>query len=252
MPLTATVMAKLAEEGRIDLDSPIQRYLPEVGDSTFPVTVRSLAANLAGVRDFAEGEEIPGPCSGAGGAAPISAARSCVRLALLTVSAYGYVMLGRAGVRHRTALRRPPERDDLRTHRNDVHLIDDPRRYLPGRSQFYERLPGAPCAARTVDTSCRPERGPGLGDGGLVRFCSAPCAAVGFVKRETLEAMFTSQKTRGGARPATAWAGTSTPTPAAATTSGMTGAAWADGRRSWSCRTRAWSRSCSPTSKASG
>jgi CubicO group peptidase (beta-lactamase class C family) len=29
MPLTATVMARLRGEGRIDLDAPIQRYLPD-------------------------------------------------------------------------------------------------------------------------------------------------------------------------------------------------------------------------------
>ena len=80
-------------------------------------------------------------------------------------------------------------------------LIDDPRRYLPGRSQFYERgFLGLLRAARTVDTSCR------SGAGGLVsttedlvRFGSALLRGE-IVKRETLEAMFTSQKTRSGAR----------------------------------------------------
>ena len=37
MPLTATVMARLAEEGRLDLDAPIQRYLP----GTVPDAARS-------------------------------------------------------------------------------------------------------------------------------------------------------------------------------------------------------------------
>ena len=104
MPLTATVMAKLAEEGRIDLDAPVQRYLPEVGDSTLPVTIRSLAANLAGVRDFAEGEEIPGPCSGAREALRHISSRPFVRPAGLSLTVSRVRLrhaLGRARVRHR-------------------------------------------------------------------------------------------------------------------------------------------------------
>jgi CubicO group peptidase (beta-lactamase class C family) len=59
MPLTATVMARLAEEGRVDLDAPIQRYLPDAGESPVPVTLRALAAQLGGVRDLARARRFP-------------------------------------------------------------------------------------------------------------------------------------------------------------------------------------------------
>jgi CubicO group peptidase (beta-lactamase class C family) len=204
MPLTATVMAKLAEEGRIDLDAPIQRYLPEVGETTFPVTIRSLAANLGGVRDFAEGEEVPGPCSGAREALRHVSSQPFVRPAglSLTVSPYGYMMLSAAleaatGQRFADLLNATISGPTGMT----STLIDDPRRYLPGRSQFYERgFLGLLRAARTVDTSCR------AGGGGLVsttedlvRFASALLRGE-ILRRETLETLFASQKTRNGAR----------------------------------------------------
>ena len=55
-------------------------------------------------------------------------------------------------------------------------LIDDPRRYPPGRSQFYERGSGLR-PARSVDTSAVRRGRPRLTTEDLVRFASASCAA---------------------------------------------------------------------------
>ncbi len=205
MPLTATVMARLAEEGRIDLDAPIQRYLPDAGESALPVTLRALAAQLGGVRDLAEGEEVPGLCSGARDALrSLGGGNPFVRPAgmALSVSRYGYMMLSAAleaatGERFADLLNETIAGPTGMT----STLIDDPRRYLPGRSQFYERgFLGLLRAARSVDTSCR------SGAGGLVsttedlvRFASALLRGE-LVRRETLETMFTPQKTRAGQR----------------------------------------------------
>ncbi len=205
MPLTATVMARLAEEGRIDLDAPIQRYLPDAGESALPVTLRALAAHLGGVRDLAEGEEVPGLCSGARDALrSLGGGNPFVRPAgvALSISRYGYMMLSAAleaatGERFADLLNETIAGPTGMT----STLIDDPRRYLPGRSQFYERgFLGLLRSARSVDTSCR------SGAGGLVsttedlvRFASALLRGE-LVRRETLETMFTPQKTRGGQR----------------------------------------------------
>jgi CubicO group peptidase (beta-lactamase class C family) len=205
MPLTATVMARLAEEGRIDLDAPIQRYLPDAGESALPVTLRALAAHLGGVRDLAEDEEVPGTCSGARDALrALGGGNPFVRPAglALSVSRYGYMMLSAAleaatGERFADLLNETIAGPTGMT----STLIDDPRRYLPGRTQFYERgFLGLLRSARTVDTSCR------SGAGGLVsttedlvRFASALLRGE-IVRRETLETMFTPQKTRAGQR----------------------------------------------------
>jgi CubicO group peptidase (beta-lactamase class C family) len=205
MPLTATVMARLAEEGRIDLDAPIQRYLPDAGESALPVTLRALAAHLGGVRDLGEDEEVPGTCSGARDALrALGGGNPFVRPAglALSVSRYGYMMLSAAleaatGERFADLLNETIAGPTGMT----STLIDDPRRYLPGRTQFYERgFLGLLRSARTVDTSCR------SGAGGLVsttedlvRFASALLRGE-IVRRETLETMFTPQKTRTGQR----------------------------------------------------
>ncbi|MEP6994709.1 MAG: serine hydrolase domain-containing protein [Acidobacteriota bacterium] len=202
MPLTATVMAKLSEEGRIDLDAPLQRYLPDFQDDGSPVTARSLAAHLAGVADFVDGDEIPGPCSGAREALRSLPPHPVVRPAGLvhSVSRQGYLILSAAleaatGQRFAELLAETISGPTGMT----STMIDDPRRYLPGRSLFYERgFLGLLRTARPVDTSCR------WGAGGLVsttedlvRFGAALLRGE-IVRRDTLETMFTPQKTRNG------------------------------------------------------
>ncbi len=50
---TAGVVAHLALEGRIDLDAPIRRYLPELPDfADGPVTLRHLVHHTSGYRDY--------------------------------------------------------------------------------------------------------------------------------------------------------------------------------------------------------
>jgi CubicO group peptidase (beta-lactamase class C family) len=202
MPLTATVLAKLAEEGRVDLDAPVQRYLPELADGAFPVTLRALAGHLAGVRDFDAGEEVAGPCTGARDALRSVPARPFARPAGLAhlVSRHGYLILS-------AALEAASGQSfaDLLTQTisgpagMSSTMVDDPRRYLPGRSLFYERgFLGLLRAARAVDTSCR------WGAGGLVsttedlvRFGAALLRGE-ILRRETLDAAFTPQRTRNG------------------------------------------------------
>jgi serine beta-lactamase-like protein LACTB, mitochondrial len=53
-PITAAAMAKLHEEGKLDLDAPVQRYVP-----SFPhaVTARQLAGHRAGIRHYRDDME---------------------------------------------------------------------------------------------------------------------------------------------------------------------------------------------------
>jgi serine beta-lactamase-like protein LACTB len=57
-PLTAAALARLVEDGKLDLDAPVQRYVP-----SFPrkgehvVTSRLLAGHLAGIRHYREENE---------------------------------------------------------------------------------------------------------------------------------------------------------------------------------------------------
>lgn len=203
MPLTSAAMARLAEEGRLDLDAPIQRYLPGLLDASLPVTARQLAAHLSGARDFADDEDAPVPCASAREAARRLPPRLFARPPGLAFapSRPGYVLLSAV---LEAASGRPFPDVLAETVASPAGMpstmTDDPRRFLPGRTLFYERgWFGLLSSAREVDTSCR------FGAGGLVSTTSDlarfGAALVGgeMLRRETLEALFTAQKTRAGA-----------------------------------------------------
>jgi serine beta-lactamase-like protein LACTB len=51
-PMTATAVMQLVEQGKIDLDSPISRYVPQFPQKQWPVTVRQLMSHTAGIRGY--------------------------------------------------------------------------------------------------------------------------------------------------------------------------------------------------------
>ena len=56
-PLTAVGVALLVEEGRLDLDAPVQQYVPAFPEKAKgTITTRLLGGHLAGVRHYAGGE----------------------------------------------------------------------------------------------------------------------------------------------------------------------------------------------------
>ena len=58
---TGMTLLRLVERGRIDLDAPIQRYVPRFPSSPgdTPITLRHLQAHLGGVRGYRPGERTP-------------------------------------------------------------------------------------------------------------------------------------------------------------------------------------------------
>jgi serine beta-lactamase-like protein LACTB, mitochondrial len=202
MPLTATVMARLAEEGRFEMDAPIQKYLPDLPETRTTVTARQLASHLAGAGDFAEDELAPAPCAGAREAARTLNGRLFVRPAGLghSMSRQGYLLLS-AALESATGKRFSELLNEKIAGPAGMAstMSDDPRRFLPGRTLFYERgFLGLLRAARPVDTSCL------WGGGGLlsttedlVRFGAALLRGE-LLRHDSIEAMFTPQKTRNG------------------------------------------------------
>ncbi len=51
-PMTAVVAMKLAEDGKLDLDAPVQTYLKDYPEKRWPITTRDLLGHLAGVRHY--------------------------------------------------------------------------------------------------------------------------------------------------------------------------------------------------------
>ena len=54
--LTAAAAARLVEDGRLDLDGPIQKYVPSFPEKARPITTRQLGGHLAGIRHY-QGDE---------------------------------------------------------------------------------------------------------------------------------------------------------------------------------------------------
>jgi serine beta-lactamase-like protein LACTB len=55
-PLTATALMQLVEAGKLDLDAPVQKYVPSFPDKGAPVTTRMAAGHLAGIRHYKDNE----------------------------------------------------------------------------------------------------------------------------------------------------------------------------------------------------
>lgn len=55
-PITAAALGILYDQGKIDLDAPIQLYVPEFPEKRAPITLRQLAGHRAGIRHY-QGDE---------------------------------------------------------------------------------------------------------------------------------------------------------------------------------------------------
>ena len=54
--LTSVALGRLVEQGRLDLDAPVQRYVPSFPAKRWPITPRQLAGHVAGIRHYAGDE----------------------------------------------------------------------------------------------------------------------------------------------------------------------------------------------------
>jgi serine beta-lactamase-like protein LACTB len=55
-PITAAGLGLLVERGQIDLDAPVQTYVPNFPEKRWPITTRQLGGHLAGIRHYRDRE----------------------------------------------------------------------------------------------------------------------------------------------------------------------------------------------------
>ena len=202
-PLTAAAVALLYEQGKLDLDAPVQRYVPSFPDKGYPITTRQLAGHLAGIRHY-RGDEfllnrhfdtvLEGLAIFQGDSLLFPPGTK------FSYSSYGWnlisaVVEGAAGQDFLTYVSRNVLRPLGLTH-TAPDRVDS---LIPNRTRFYER--GADSGfvpAPPVDNSYKWAGGGFLSTAeDLVRFGSA-LLEPGFLKAATLELLFTSQKTTAG------------------------------------------------------
>jgi len=202
-PLTATAVALLYEQGKLDLDAPIQRYVPTFPDKGYPITTRQLAGHLAGIRHYQDGEFL------------LNRHFATVRDGLaifendsllfapgtrFSYSSYGWnlvsaVIEGAAGESFLPYISAHVFRPLGLTHT----APDRADSVITGRTQFFDGDSGGVYhVAPPVDNSYKWAGGGFVSTAeDLVKFGSA-LMAPGFLRRETLDLWFTSQRTSAG------------------------------------------------------
>ena len=57
---TVLAVQLLAGEGKLSLDDPVRKYIPELPDYGVPLTIRNLLNHTSGLRDWGSVESIAG------------------------------------------------------------------------------------------------------------------------------------------------------------------------------------------------
>lgn len=201
---TAAALARLVEEDRLDLDAPVQRYVPSFPDKGHPLTARQLAGHLAGIRHYG----------------PQDFLRPLKRYERVTdgfelfagdplvhppgsrylYSSYGYNLLGAvvegaAGKDFWTAVHELV----LRPLRLEATGPDDPLKVVDRRVRFYARdADGTLRNERAIDSSSKWPSGGFLSTASDVARLGAAHLDDGYLAPETRRLLFTSQRTTAG------------------------------------------------------
>jgi CubicO group peptidase (beta-lactamase class C family) len=201
-PITATALLQLMESGRLDLDAPIQRYVPAFPEKQWPITARQLLSHQSGIRNWTPEEfhntrrytSIGDALAPFREDALLFEPGTRTQYTSLGFTLLGAVIEGAGGAPFMDQLRamvfQPAGMESARD--------DDVLAIVPHRARGYQKRDGMLLNAPLTDTS---NRVPG---GGLVasaedmaRFASALQRGL-LIKPETLQAALTPQKVRDG------------------------------------------------------
>jgi len=203
-PLTADAVVRLVDAHRLDLDAPVQRYVPSFPDKGAPITTRLLAGHLAGIRHYRDDEFLLNRHF-----ATVTEGLAIFKDDSLlsspgtrfSYSTYGWnlisaVVEGAAGQDFLTYMQRHVFGPLRMAHT----AADKGDSVIPGRTRFYQRdsISGEYRIAPAVDNSYKWAGGGFLSTAeDLVRFGSAHVAP-GYLPAASLDLLFTSQRTRAG------------------------------------------------------
>ena len=202
-PLTAAALAQLVERGKLDLDAPVQKYVPSFPDKGHVITPRLVAGHLAGIRHY-KGDEFLLAKRYNTVTESLAIFKDDPLLhppgAKFAYSSYGWNLLSAVveGASGQEFLRYMQENVFNRLGLRDT-VADWNEKIILHRTRFYTRtkewyLLNAPY----VDNSYKWAGGGFLSTvEDLVRFGAAHLRP-GFLKQQTLDLLWTSQKTADG------------------------------------------------------
>ena len=203
-PITAVAVMQLAERGKLDLDAPIQKYVPAFPEKPWPITARLLLGHLSGIRHYGSEDEVNSTRRYTDLTEPLKIFAADPLLfepgAKYSYTTYGYILLGAAvegasGMKFTDYIRErifvPAGMTAARA--DSVHDI------IPRRARGYRKTPsGAVENCALADTSNKiPGGGMVSTPEDLVKFANALMQGL-LVKPETREQMYTPQQTRDG------------------------------------------------------
>jgi len=201
--MTAMALGQLHESGKLDLDKPIQTYLPEFPEKEGTITTRMLAGHLAGIRHYASDEEFLSAVSYASITDALAIFSDDPLLFLpgteFSYSTYGYNLIS-------AVIERAADQEFLSYMSENVFdpigmsgtVADRVVPIITNRSRYYTTRDGQLFNAPWVDNSNKWAGGGILSTSeDLVRFGLAHLSDE-FLTGETIEMMWTSQTTSTG------------------------------------------------------
>lgn len=202
-PITAAAAMKLVEEGRFDLDAPVQNYVPTFRETKWPVTGRELLSHLGGIRGY-RGDENASTRHYHNRTAPLAIFGNDPLVhepgTKYLYSSYGYNLLGAAveGAAGRPFL------EVLKTSVFDAAGMntirdDDPDAIIPHRAQGYRLVHGRLQNSILADISNKVPSGGLCSDASDVARFAVALLEGRILKPATLQEMWTSSKTKDGA-----------------------------------------------------
>ena len=201
--LTAAGLARLYEQGLVDLDAPVQKYVPTFPRKEFEITARQLAGHLAGIKQYGRDEFI----NRQNYQSVVESLKVFQDSPLLfppgtkySYSSYGYDLIG-------AVIEGAAKQEYLSYMQQQVFqplgmestIADSVQQIVPNRTRFYSRgSSGGWVNAAYTDNSDRWPAGGFLSTAeDLARFGSA-LLRDGYLKSETRALLFTSQRTSDG------------------------------------------------------
>lgn len=202
-PMTAAAVGHLIEAGALDLDAPVQNYVPAFPEKRWPVSTRHAAGHLAGIRHYRGMENFSAvryPSVVAGLAIFRDDSLESEPGAEYSYSSYGWnlvsaVVEGAAGVPFLSYMDSVVFRPLGMRHTKADHADS----IVSHRTRFYVRgADGRVLNAPHVDNSYKWAGGGFLSTPeDLLRFAAAHHQP-GYLRQETLELLFASQRLRSG------------------------------------------------------
>lgn len=141
--LTSLAVGKLYQQGKLNLDAPVQQYLPDFPEKKYPVTARQLAGHIAGIRHYGKNDPIDLPRRYNSVKEALSIFKNDTLLfkpgSSYSYSSYGYNLLS-------AVLEAAAQKDFLSYMRDSIfsplglkHTFPDYNdSIIPGRVRFYE------------------------------------------------------------------------------------------------------------------